>query len=78
MQFEQLDPRVQEEFESFLDERGINEELALFIPDYAEYKEQKVCVLILSYLSSIYIVDRMLTLIFLGICSVAEESQKLC
>jgi complement component 1 Q subcomponent-binding protein, mitochondrial len=33
---------VQEEFEKFLQERGINESLALFIPEYAEYKEQKV------------------------------------
>ncbi|KAI5122105.1 hypothetical protein M0805_002227 [Coniferiporia weirii] len=38
--FENLDPGVQDEFEKFLDERGINESLALFIPDYAEYKEQ--------------------------------------
>ena len=34
---------MQEEFEKFLDERGVNESLALFVPDYAEYKEQKVC-----------------------------------
>jgi complement component 1 Q subcomponent-binding protein len=33
---------VQEEFEKFLQERGINESLALFIPEYAEYKEQQV------------------------------------
>jgi complement component 1 Q subcomponent-binding protein len=33
---------VQEEFEKFLQERGINESLSLFIPEYAEYKEQKV------------------------------------
>jgi Mitochondrial glycoprotein len=30
---------VQEEFEKFLQERGINESLALFIPEYVEYKE---------------------------------------
>jgi complement component 1 Q subcomponent-binding protein len=33
---------VQEEFEKYLQERGINESLAIFIPEYAEYKEQKV------------------------------------
>ena len=41
--FENLDPAVQDEFEKYLDERGVNESLALFIPDYAEYKEQTVC-----------------------------------
>ncbi|THH26866.1 hypothetical protein EUX98_g7318 [Antrodiella citrinella] len=40
-QFDTLDLTVQEEFEKFLQERGINESLALFIPDYAELKEQK-------------------------------------
>lgn len=40
-QFPTLDEEVQQHFESFLDERGINEELALFIPLLAEYKEQK-------------------------------------
>ncbi|EMD32321.1 hypothetical protein CERSUDRAFT_119020 [Gelatoporia subvermispora B] len=40
-QFETLDVAVQEEFEKFLAERGINESLAFFIPDFAEYKEQK-------------------------------------
>ncbi|EJD51129.1 mitochondrial glyco protein [Auricularia subglabra TFB-10046 SS5] len=40
-QFEQLDVAVQEEFERFLSERGIDESLALFIPDFAEFKEQK-------------------------------------
>ncbi|KZT07041.1 mitochondrial glyco protein [Laetiporus sulphureus 93-53] len=40
-QFDTLDVAVQEEFEKFLQERGINESLALFIPEYAEYKEQK-------------------------------------
>lgn len=33
---------MQDEFEKYLDERGINESVALFIPDYAEYKEQVV------------------------------------
>lgn len=41
-QFEQLDPTVQEEFEAYLVERGVDESLALFIPDYAEWKEQQV------------------------------------
>lgn len=43
MQFETLDVAVQEEFEKYLQERGVNEHVALFIPDYAEYKEQTVC-----------------------------------
>lgn len=41
-QFDTLDIGVQEEFEKFLQERGINESLALFIPEYSESKEQKV------------------------------------
>jgi len=40
-QFDTLDVGVQEEFEKFLQERGVNESLALFIPEYAESKEQK-------------------------------------
>jgi hypothetical protein len=40
--FDHLDTNVQEEFERYLDERGIGGDLALFVPDYAEYKEQKV------------------------------------
>lgn len=40
-QFDTLDVSVQEAFEQFLQERGINENLALFIPEYAEHKEQK-------------------------------------
>lgn len=39
-QFDTLDVSVQEEFEKFLQERGVNEHVALFIPEYAEYKEQ--------------------------------------
>jgi complement component 1 Q subcomponent-binding protein len=42
-QFESLDLSLQEEFEKFLQERGINESLAFFVPEYAQYKEQKVC-----------------------------------
>jgi len=40
-QFDTLDISLQEEFQKYLQERGINESLALFIPEYAEYKEQK-------------------------------------
>lgn len=40
-QFDTLDVSVQEEFEKFLQERGINDALAVFVPEYAEYKEQK-------------------------------------
>lgn len=41
-QFDTLDISLQEEFQKFLQERGINESLALFIPEYAEHKEQQV------------------------------------
>jgi len=41
-QFDTLDLNLQEEFDRFLQERGINESLAFFIPEYAQYKEQKV------------------------------------
>lgn len=41
-QFEHLDPAVQESFENFLNERGIDENLAAFLPEYAEWKEQQV------------------------------------
>lgn len=40
-QFDHLDEALQGDFESFLEERGIDSNLALFIPDLAEYKEQK-------------------------------------
>jgi len=40
-QFETLDVGVQEEFIRYLQERGINDNLALFIPELIEYKEQK-------------------------------------
>ncbi|KAF8652341.1 hypothetical protein AX16_004446 [Volvariella volvacea WC 439] len=39
-QFDTLDVAVQEEFEKYLQERGVNESVALFIPEYAEWKEQ--------------------------------------
>lgn len=41
MQFDNLDEGVQSEFETYLEERGVNSALALFIPDLAEWKEQK-------------------------------------
>ena len=40
-QFETLDENLQAQFESYLAERGISTNLALFIPNYAEYKEQR-------------------------------------
>ncbi|PPQ69760.1 hypothetical protein CVT24_002972 [Panaeolus cyanescens] len=40
-QFETLDQAVQDEFEKYLNERGINESLAAFIPEYATHKEQQ-------------------------------------
>ncbi|KAF8069064.1 mitochondrial glycoprotein [Lyophyllum atratum] len=39
-QFDTLDVSLQEEFEKYLSERGVNEHVALFIPEYAEFKEQ--------------------------------------
>ena len=41
---------VQEEFEKYLQERGVNESVALFIPEYSEYKEQSVRGIALGYL----------------------------
>lgn len=41
-QFDTLDVAVQDEFENFLRERGVNEAVAQFIPQFAEFKEQKV------------------------------------
>jgi len=38
--FEMLDVGLQENMEAFLLERGINEALARFVPEYAQYKEQ--------------------------------------
>jgi len=40
-QFETLDMSVQEEFEKYLQERGINSSVATFIPEYAAHKEQE-------------------------------------
>lgn len=41
-QFDTLDVTVQEEFDHYLQERGIDGSLGQFIPQYAEYKEQIV------------------------------------
>lgn len=38
--FGNLDEDVQELFEKYLDERGINTTMALFIPEYIDFKEQ--------------------------------------
>ena len=40
-QFETLDDSLQDQFRQYLHERGIDANLALFIPNYAEYKEQR-------------------------------------
>ncbi|KIM37053.1 hypothetical protein M413DRAFT_448773 [Hebeloma cylindrosporum] len=40
-QFDTLDVGVQDAFDNFLSERGINETVAQFIPEYASYKEQQ-------------------------------------
>ncbi|KAI0641342.1 mitochondrial glycoprotein [Trametes meyenii] len=40
-QFDTLDVSLQDEFDKFLQERGINQTLAYFVPEYAEHKEQK-------------------------------------
>ncbi|PVG01452.1 mitochondrial glyco protein [Serendipita vermifera] len=39
--FDNLDVAVQEAFESYLEERGIDENLAMLIPEYAAWKEQQ-------------------------------------
>ena len=39
--FQQLDEEVQGMLEQYLDVRGINTALALFIPDYIDVKEQR-------------------------------------
>ena len=39
--FQQLDEEVQGMLETYLDVRGINTALAMFIPDYIDVKEQK-------------------------------------
>ncbi len=50
--FVNLDEDLQVMFERYLDERGINTALALFVPDYVDYKEQKEYVRWLGGMSS--------------------------
>ncbi|KAI7898189.1 mitochondrial glycoprotein [Cokeromyces recurvatus] len=40
-QFAELDEGLQNQFERYLEERGVNAALANFLPGYVEYKEQK-------------------------------------
>ncbi|KAG1437931.1 hypothetical protein G6F56_012862 [Rhizopus delemar] len=40
-QFAELDESLQQLYERYLEERGIDSALANFLPDYVEYKEQK-------------------------------------
>jgi len=40
-QYDRLELGVQEKFDEYLKEREIDDDLALFIPEYAEWKEQK-------------------------------------
>jgi complement component 1 Q subcomponent-binding protein len=42
LQFEGLDLNLQESFEAFIRERGVDEQLAAFVPEYAQWKEQRV------------------------------------
>ena len=39
--FQQLDEEVQSLMESYLDVRGVNTALALFVPEYIDVKEQR-------------------------------------
>ena len=39
--FEELDDELQDAFIQYLDERGITDDIAVFIENYAETKEQK-------------------------------------
>jgi complement component 1 Q subcomponent-binding protein len=40
-QFDTLDVGVQDAFDQYLNERGVNDSVAFFIPEYASYKEQQ-------------------------------------
>ena len=39
--FSELDPRLQEAFTDYLEERGVNAELGQFAMDFSEDKEQR-------------------------------------
>lgn len=58
--FGNLDEDLQVLLERYLDERGINTALALFVPDYIDFKEQREY---LSWLSSTSSVKRFLVLL---------------
>lgn len=73
-QFDTLDVAVQEEFEKYLQERGVNEHVALFIPEYAEHKEQSVRPPFLQF-STPYIQTAYHRDLFLGVRQVAYERQ---
>lgn len=72
-QFDTLDVSVQEEFEKYLQERGVDERVALFIPEYAEYKEQSVS-LHISLFSFLFCFGSVLS-VRAGIRQVARERQ---
>ena len=38
---DELDPELQQMLQQYLEERGIDDELASFLPDYMDFKEQK-------------------------------------
>ena len=78
---------VQEQFEKFLEERGIDETLAAFIPEYAEHKEQKARILpsFLSYSRRDalrhgcgLVVDLRTYMGFTGVRELAPERQAVC
>ena len=57
--FSNLDSDLQTMLERYIDERGINAELAMFVPDYVDYKEQKEYVRWLEskFLTIVYPID---------------------
>ena len=69
-QFETLDVGVQEEFIRYLQERGIDDDLAVFIPELIEHKEQKVCRSLLR--------QRYFSPCATGIRQVAWKGQRIC
>jgi complement component 1 Q subcomponent-binding protein, mitochondrial len=72
-QFDTLDVGVQEELEKFLAERGINESLALFVPEFAEYKEQKVSARPTDVRHSLTVAS-----CFTGVRAVVGEREEVC
>ncbi|KAH9916057.1 mitochondrial glycoprotein [Fomitopsis serialis] len=70
-QFDTLDVTVQEEFEHWLRERGIDEELSTFIPEYSEFKEQKVRPVMA------YVWQMLMAICFsVGVCRLAAARQE--